>query len=235
MRNFALVSTPFALLIWFFPGWLYRITLKSTAWLWWPIAFLGSQPRLAKNPEWFHSQITETRWARHLRVFAYISVFIFFVTNVWNAHSDQGLPDNPFLNVVGYALVINWAATPWQLLGVTGSLLSVGILYAIDWAYRKSQAAKATNDSLLEAEALRQFGWIERLSRIRSLLFICYCGAVGLQAILVFDARSCWFVPASSIQRLADSLYGNKVPINRCATMSSTLGERDKPMPSASI
>jgi hypothetical protein len=71
-----LVIAP-AMVLWFFPAWVYRVTLKSTAWLWWPLAFLGAPPKIANNPDWFHTKVTETKWARSVTPLAYLSIFAF--------------------------------------------------------------------------------------------------------------------------------------------------------------
>src|SRR5262249_33755797 len=111
-----------AILCWFLPGWLYRVTLKSTAWLWWPLAFLSGPSKLAKNPDWFHAQTKETDLARLLRRVSYCSLFVFVGASIWRTLEEGRVPDNVFLNVVGYAFSIDWRSTPWQLLGVAGAL-----------------------------------------------------------------------------------------------------------------
>ena len=42
-----------AIALWFGTAWCYRFILKSTAWFWWPMAFLGGEARLAKTPARF--------------------------------------------------------------------------------------------------------------------------------------------------------------------------------------
>ena len=141
----------------------------------------------------------------------------FFCASLWGTISKGKLPDNPFLNVVGYAFSIDWSATPWQLLGVVGSVLSLVVIYLVDWTFRKYRVAKDTQDAALADEALRHFGWIERLARARTLVFLAYCAIVGLHGLLVVNARVCWFDPTPSIQSWAKVLYQERTPGQKCA------------------
>jgi hypothetical protein len=204
------------ILVWFFPGWFYRVTLKSTAWFWWPLAFLSGPPRLSNNPNWFYEQITATKLARTLRPFAYGTVIAFLAVNIERTINEGKLPENPFLSTFGYALSIDWSATPWQLLGVIGSALSLIVLYWIDWNFRKYCVATDTQDTALAKEARRHFRWIEYLARVRTLLFLAYCVIVGFHALLVLNARSCWFTPSSNVQAWSLSLYGKHLPDVTC-------------------
>lgn len=49
MRIIGIVVIPLPGLILFLPAWLYRVTLKSTAWFWWPLAYLGGPLPRVKN------------------------------------------------------------------------------------------------------------------------------------------------------------------------------------------
>ncbi|WP_315826105.1 hypothetical protein [Bradyrhizobium sp. SZCCHNG3015] len=202
--------------VWLLPGWMYRITLKSTVWLWWPLAFLSSPPKLASKPAWFHAKIAETRWARLTRLACYFSIILFIISSFCRTTMKGTLPENPFLNVVGYSFSVDWSTTPWQLLGVAGSLLSLTSYYLVDWNYRKYCVANDTQDPSLAREALLQFVWIERLTRVRSLLFLAYCALVGFHALLVFNSHSCWFIPSDTLQASAETVYGEYTPVPEC-------------------
>jgi hypothetical protein len=203
-------------LIWFLPAWFYRLTLKSTAWLWWPFAFLGAPPNLAKNPDWFFAQSTETKWAKSTAPLAYLSILAFAGASIWRTFSQGMSLENPFLNVLGYALVINWSTTPWQLLGAAGSLLSLVVIYLTDWTFRKYTIAKRTQDALLLEEAKEQMRKIEQLARLRTITFLTYCAIVGFHALLVLNDRACWFVPATSVEAWSESLYREYAPVVNC-------------------
>jgi hypothetical protein len=202
--------------LWFIPAWLYRFSLKGTAWLWWPLANLMSPPKIAKNPDWFHAQVMETRWSRNMRIFSYFSIITFVTVSLWRTLNEGALPNNPFLNAVGYALSIDWVSTPWQLLGVAGALLSLATVYLVDWDFRKYRVAVETRDTVLAAEAIRHFGRIERLARVRTMLFIAYCVIVALHAVLVFNHQACVFTPSRNLQSWSKAIYGDRTPPAEC-------------------
>ena len=215
-RVISYFETPVNTFLWFVPGWLYRLTLKSTAWLWWPLAFLSGPPRLANNPYWFRAQVFSTSWSKHMRAVAVATICIFICVTVWQSSSGGHLPQNPFLSVLGYAFSLGWSAAPWQVLGVLGSILSLSISYLIDWTFRKYEIANQTGDDALADEAIVHFGWIERLSRFRTLCFLLYCVVVGFHAFLVVNSRSCWFVPASGVQTWSERLFQERTPQLEC-------------------
>ena len=121
------------------------------------------------------------------------------------------------MTVFGYAFAIDWSRRSWQLFAVIGSVLSIAILFWIDWTYRKMQVAEARGNAALREEAERMFPWIERVVRARTMLFIVYCLLVLCQATLYLNTRQCWFVPAANVQAWADWLYGEKSPQALCS------------------
>ncbi len=215
-RLTALIFYPFGLVIWFLPAWFYRLTLKSTAWLWWPLAFLGNTPHAANNPEWFYRRFAEARLSKHLRSLSIFSLLIFLTMSIWRTLGDGKLPENPFLSVVGYAFSIDWSTTPWQLLGVAGSILSIATIYLVDLNYRKYRVAIDTCDKDLADSAIRNFRFVERLERLRTLLFLTYCVIVGLHAFLIFNSQSCWFSPTQGFSAKIQLLYGRYSPAFNC-------------------
>lgn len=154
-----------------------------------------------------------------MRPLAYLSILAFVGVSLWRSLNQGRLPDNPFISIVGYAFLIEWTATPWQLLGLTGSILSLAIFYLVDWTFRKYRVANDTQDAPLADQALRHFRWIERLAQARTLFFLAYCAIVGFHAILVLNARTCWFIPAPNVQVWAEWLYREEMPNRECTKL----------------
>lgn len=123
---------------------------------------------------------------------------------------------NPYLSVIGFAFVIEWSKTPWQMLGASGATLTLIIMYWIDSAFIKYRTARESRDIKLEKEARRHFKWIEVLSRLMTILFLVYCAIVGFHALLFLNSRSCWFFPSEKMQIWAISLYGMYTPNLTC-------------------
>jgi len=201
-------------LVWFFPAWFYRLTLKSTFWFWWPLAFLGSELVRAKHPELFRQQILETLWAKASIVLAVLTILIFFIVNfLLGAVIFEA---NPFLSVFGYVFLIDWTDRPWQTLALLAAILSIVIVFWIDSSAREYAYALRTSDSQLIIRVNRKFGWIERILRIRFLLVLMFWFIVGGHAILYFNSLKCWIDIPQRVQTWAGSIYGERLPQRRC-------------------
>jgi hypothetical protein len=212
---FAFSFWPMAMLLWLLPGWLYRITLKSTAWFWWPLAYLGGDLRRAKHPELLRQRIMETLWAKVSIALAAMTILGFLVSNI--LLSGAAAQDNPFLSVLGFVFLIDWRSIGlWQVLAVAAALLSVAILLWIDTVEREYRYAKERDDRSLLAKAARGFGWIERVARLRLLLVLGFWLLVGGHTLLYFNSLKCTFDVPPSIERQAQWLYGERMP-RRCA------------------
>lgn len=55
------------------PAWLWRVSIKSTAWLWWPLAFLGKPTVAAARPDLYRRLVIATLWGKATIAFAVLS------------------------------------------------------------------------------------------------------------------------------------------------------------------
>jgi hypothetical protein len=199
----------------FLPSWLYRLTLKSTAWFWWPLAFLGDDLKKARDPEQFHLDVMCSLWARTTFVMSCISVVVFLVTNL--ALSGAIFEGNPLLTPLGYLLLLHWPVPPWQACAVIGSVLSVAVVFMLDKAMRKYELARKRQDSALQRNLERSLGWIERLARLRLMFLVVFWLLVGTHTVLYVNSQHCWLSLSPEWQDWARYIYGNRVPTN-CST-----------------
>jgi hypothetical protein len=200
-----------AALIMFVPPWLYRFTIKSTAWFWWPLAFLGGDLHRARNPALFHFRVMGTLWARTTIVLSCITVITFGISLASTIHQQ-----NPLLTPLGYLLVVDWRLQLWQVCAVAGSVLSLVIVFMIDYASREYRFAGETRDANLLRVAERKFGWIERVSRVRLLIVVLFWVLVGTHATLYFNGQRCWFSLTPAWQGWAQYIYGDRLPPDHC-------------------
>src|SRR4029077_17916757 len=222
-RIFAIVAIPFISFIWFFPAWFYRITLKSTAWFWWPLAFLGDEVRRAKDPDEFRWTISGSLWARTSIVVAIVAMAAFFISNF--VLTGAILKDNPLLTPLGYFLVVDWALLPWQMLTVAVSILSLVIVFWLNHAGGLYTIAKQKQDMDRLAKAELSIEYIERVARLRLVLVILLWILVAGQALLFFNSRNCWVKPPANVERWAEWAYGKKAGQARCLSIARTLGK----------
>lgn len=202
------------LLSWFVPGWFYRACLKSTIWFWAPLAYLGAEPKRAKDPGWFYQEVTETLWARATLGIASITILVFSIINFAGMRS---LPDNPLLNVLGFLFVIDWSLRSWQVLALLGAILSLTILFLINKAFLKYRHAKENQNKVLLGEADREFQRVELLARFRRLFIIAYWALIAAHGGLYVNSRNCWWTIPASVQSWSECLYGNHAPPPPCS------------------
>jgi hypothetical protein len=205
-----LVAAP----VWFIPGWIYRLTLKSTAWFWWPLAFLGGDLQRARDPDEFQRTTIGSLWAKTSIGLAIMTILTF----VWLNFVVTGalFRDNPLLTVFGYFFVVNWSLRPWQLLPIALAVLSVAIVLWVDDASGQYRHAVAKGDSSLLSRADAKFRWIERMARFRLVLFLVFWLLVAVHALLYFNSLKCWTDVPSNVERWAQWVYGDRLPKVNC-------------------
>lgn len=212
------------LAIWFGPGWIYRFALKSTLWVWWPLAFIADSPKLAKTPEWQHRAMFGTLigWIA-ICTASYTEVF-FSITKFASHALREGIPDNPFLTSLGYLFVLNWSVKFWPFFVVAGPTLCLITLLWLDRTFKKYKTAKQYNYEALQREAERTFPVIERMQRVQLLLMVLYCVLVVGQAGLYLNSQNCWVSIQPNVQSWSDWLFGDKSPRSQCGLPPSALG-----------
>jgi hypothetical protein len=188
------------------PSWLYRFTVKSTAWFWWPLAFLGRDLRLARNPELLEWRLAGAFRAKTSVTIAFASLALFLITNLFVDGSF--FKSNPLITPIGYLLLFDWRLWPWQICAVASSALSVWLAFWINDAGGKYRIAKSNNDAELLRSTATEFGWIERVSRLRFVIVLAFWLLIGVQAILVFNNKNCFVTLPQPIEHWAQQIYG---------------------------
>jgi hypothetical protein len=153
-------------------------------------------------------------WAWTSIALACLSLLAFVVANL--VLSGTVFQQNPMLTPLGYLLLIDWTPRLWQVCAVLGSALSLAIVFMLDHLVREYKIAQEDGDLELMRASERKFGWIERLSRLRFLLFIVFWLMVGTHAILYFNSHRCWFSVPPKFQEWAKSIYGDHLPPDHC-------------------
>ncbi|MEA2895184.1 MAG: hypothetical protein QOJ84_799 [Bradyrhizobium sp.] len=204
------------LIAWFGPGMVYRFTLKSTFWVWWPLAFIVSSPKLSKTPAWQYKAMVGTLigWVAISLASYADAVFLLnkFVSQIWH----KGFPDNPFLTPLGYFFVLDWSGKFWPIFLIVGPTLSIVTLVWLNRTFAKYKIAEKNNYENLKREAERTFPIIERVQRVQFVLFIIYCLLVVGQAALYFNSQKCWIVIRPNVQSWSDWFFSDKSPHPKC-------------------
>jgi hypothetical protein len=202
-----LTLSVFALI--YLPAWLFRITIKSTAWFWLPIAYLGSDRSESSRPELFHWRNRHSLKAKVTYVLAAFSIASFIVTNILLA--PDTLSGNPLLVVYGYLFLADWNLYPWQILSLLMAVVSLAILFWIDDLGGEYNYTKTHSPDQL-AMVRRKFAMLEFVIRFRFVLWLLYMIIVGSQVLLYLNSKQCLVEPAPKLQQWATELYGKRTP-----------------------
>jgi hypothetical protein len=216
-RETAWISNNFVLaigVILYFPAWVYRLTLKSTAWFWWPLAFLRGDLRQARNPILFHWKLMGSLWARTSIMLSFLSLLAFAVSNL--VINGTVFQRNPLLTPLGYLLLVDWTPRLWQICPVVGSLLSVALVFLVNDASGEYRIARDADDKELLNASERKFGWIERIARLRLLVVLLFWCLVATHAMLYINSQHCWFSLPAKLQHWVQVIYGDRLPPDSC-------------------
>jgi hypothetical protein len=211
---FAYAILPLLAAIWFLPGWLYRITLKSTAWFWWPLSYLGDAPSRSWHAELYHRQALYSLRGRATIGLAILTVVGFIVINV--VLSGAIFETNPLLTPLGFLFLLKQGVPPWQILSLLIATLSLWIVFWLNEANIVRQYGSEQNLPDIVEQAERKFYWAERLGRLRFVLFVIFQLILAGQALLFFNGRQCWFDISDTVAVRAEWLYGARMPGSDC-------------------
>ena len=193
-----------------FPGWLYRITLKSTVWLWWPLPIIANPPKLAMTPAWQYNAMFRTLflWIAIITASYTNAVVLFtgFVSQIWG----EGPPEDLFPTSVLYFLTLDRSGHFRPVLFIMGPTLSVVTLIWLHHTFAKYKIAREYEYEGLQREAERTFPVIERVQRMQSVLLIFYCLLLVGQMAIYFNSQECWTPIVPSVQSWSDWLFGAK-------------------------
>lgn len=209
--------------MWIVPAWLYRFSLKSTAWVWWPLAFIVAPPKLAKTPAWQYRAMVGTLlgWMAIIAASYSDAIFVFsnFLARIWR----EGFPSNPLLTPLGYLFMLDWSGSFWPLFSIVGPTISIVTLFWLNRAFSKYETATKHGYAELQREAERTFPIVERVQRVQFVLFVVYCLLVVIQAALYVNTQRCWVVVPLNVQSWSDRLFGDKSPHQSCNIKTSAV------------
>jgi hypothetical protein len=205
----------FAIVVMFGPPWLYRISIKSTAWFWFPLAFLGGE--VSQNVDLLRFRITGSLWAKTTLVTSAIMLASFLATNL--IKTGAILQTNPLLTPLGYLLLIDWSPRLWQLSAIAVSVISILLVFWLNSVSGEYRIATSTNDHVAKRRCEIQFDAIQRVARFRLICSVVFWTLVATQAFLYFNSQHCWTTISDEKLEIAKTVFGNQLPPNNCIAL----------------
>jgi hypothetical protein len=198
----------------YIPAWAYRVSIKSTAWFWWPLAYIGREPHEARDPEHMRKLVQGSPFRRLGRWIAIGSLFAFLAVSVWDYLRTKGL-DLPALPtqtlVIGFVLT-RLADVPWQLAGLLSAAMALLAGMLTSHAAISLDHAKKETDVALLAATSAKFVKIERIARFGFVCTVAYWLALAGHLGLYVNNQRCWFEPPPGVTAWAKRLYGELAP-----------------------
>jgi hypothetical protein len=209
--------------LWFLPGWLYRISIKSTAWFWWPLihfgVFLGRVPERAatiEKTELFLKQVRDVKWARLLRWATLFTALAFLGQGVWLFFNSGGklasVEGTPPPILVLMVILTGMISVPWQAMGLLSNAVGWGVYFWSDKAAAPLEHAVKNKDNKAAQLALKPFrriAWLALLGKVFSLVY--WAGLLGWM-VLNINSEHC-LRPITPEQRAQiDWAYGKFAP-----------------------
>lgn len=202
----------------YIPAWFYRFSIKSTAWFWWPLAYVGSEPHDARDPEHMRRLVLGSPFRRLGRWVAALFLFAFAVVYVWenlvstamaNGVRLPALPESSL--IIG--LMLNHSTTiPWQFAGLASAVIALFVGMWTSHAAISLQRANELKDLKALVRAGRPFPWIERLQRLGLLCTVLFWVALAGHLVLSANSQRCWIELPSSVSNWTETIYGDLAP-----------------------
>jgi hypothetical protein len=196
-------------LIFFIPAYVYRLSIKSTCWLYLPLVYVAGTHDFGSTPAHFIDRLERSRREGWRRALATLTLAGFIITTA--AHNFTIIPEiigKKFVSPIEYFFLINMhTIRPWQAL----SLLSAAITFYLFFSIRDIQVDK---DHVSHPQAFNRLN--KRIHRLKFLMSIRNVFSGMLILILVvhfsifFKAVRAW-IPNYILQGLAE-FYGSYMP-----------------------
>jgi hypothetical protein len=200
-----------AYLLLFGPSYLYRLSIKSTAWVHWPLAYISRPLRYADDPEEVRMRLWSDprEWLRRLAMIVTFSGVL--IASIPVFENVRSVFPAGALSIVEYAVLIDVRSLfshPWRAV----ALISAAITLALTW-YGFELSILVKRSTAKPDRLARANNWaalLEYTMRVRDV-----CGWIFWA--LVFVHATLWLVPSTEWlkgypQTVLQFIYGDYLP-----------------------
>ncbi|MGD9540966.1 hypothetical protein [Methylocystis sp.] len=126
-KAFAAVGLIFLPLM-FFPGWAYRVILKSTLWFWWILFIVGGAPKIEYGIEGLRADAYRKALSWVFLALAIYGVAGFIVGAEMKAIIENHRGDAPLISSAALLFLVDWSKVPaFQWVALAASALTLGV------------------------------------------------------------------------------------------------------------
>jgi hypothetical protein len=199
------------------PAFFYRFSIKSTCWLYWPLAYVSRAPLEAVRPSLFLDDLIRGAWSKMQRRIAWAMLAAFLATNLvvalWRSlngaatevsgsgiffrgiytalrYGLEAIHLPPLVAPFEYLFFIDFGSLSlWTWLNLINALITLGPLwYGAERVKRRHDFAEESGDEVLRESATKQAILIEYCALFRNVLGIALAAIYFVHAMLVFSS-----------------------------------------------
>jgi hypothetical protein len=197
-------------LFFFAPAYAYRLSIKSTCWLYLPLVYIASWRELTIAPDHFLDRLMRSPWEYARRALAVAILGGFLASTLsYNFIKEAHHVSKFVISPIEYFFVLDFQVwkKPWQFF----SLLSAGItMYLYFEAFEGWIDTKYIRDAAARTAIHRRIEISKILMRLRNVSTVILITLLAVHALLLFSPISHW-LPKYILQELT-LIYGNYLP-----------------------
>jgi hypothetical protein len=191
------------------PTYAYRLSIKSTCWLYLPMVYIASEQNFGATPAHVLDRLWRTPWEWWRRVLAVSSLAGFLITSLaYNFFSLSEAFKTKFVSPLEFLFLIEFHSfKPWQLFNLLSAVITVYLFFAagrmrIDEEHALDVSSKLSITSKVE--------WLKFLMRLRNVGSILLTIILGVHALLLFSPVMD-YLPSYAVSVLSN-IYGEYMP-----------------------
>lgn len=187
-----------AFVVFFAPAYAYRLSIKSTCWLYLPLVYVARERFDGRRPAYI-LQLLDERKEIGRRVLAVITLGSFVaITAIYNLDILPRLFSKDFASPIEALFVIDYQfwRRPWQVLNLLSAGITVYLFFEV-------------GDARLDGDNAN-VEWLKFLMRVRDVSSMLLILILLMHSLLKFSPLMCW-TPTFVIQKL-DVFYGEYMP-----------------------
>jgi hypothetical protein len=194
--------------VYFIPAYLYRLSIKSTCWLYLPLVYIAKEQDLAITPAHFVDRVIRGGWELWRRTLALLTLIAFAATTYASIsfHEVTGSlthraisPD--IISPIEFMFQFDFSGKWWQYCSLFGALIT-------GWLFLQAKEMRVDLDHA--KEVVRQVDRVKLMMRVRNVLSVALVLMIGVHALLSFSPVAL-YLPASILRGLG-WFYGAYMP-----------------------
>jgi hypothetical protein len=177
--------------VFFVPAYVYRLSIKSTCWLYLPLVYIASERDLAATPSHFVDRLIRGGWEWWRRILAVLTLIAFALTTLASISAQElagffmhRTISPKIISPLEFMFQFDFSGKWWQYCSLAGALIT-GLLFLqakemrVDIDYAHNAQAQTT--------VARQVNRVKLMMRVRNVLSMALILMIVVHALLSFS------------------------------------------------